>query len=165
MQCVILQPCTIPLGPAGGNSRTNKSHLFTRCKHVHLLLNLPESRALCAFRKLWQVLSLFWEEAGRGKEDIFPFSEKTKGEVKTPLNISADNLMAIADWDPGIPAWYSLHKNTSLNKKLWQGKCHRTVVIRYLAVTFWFLVILQSWQSSPCMILYLMMFYPSSDVK
>lgn len=108
MQCVILQPHTIPLGPAGpGTKHTNSSHLFTRSNHFHFLLSLPGSRAFCTFRKPWQVIRLSLEEAGMEKEGRnLSFLGKLKGEVNNPLNVSADSLRAIADWDPDILARY-----------------------------------------------------------
>lgn len=46
------------------------------------------------------------------------FLGRLKGEVNTPLNVSADSLRAIADWDPDILARYSFKKKDgSLNKE------------------------------------------------
>lgn len=33
--------------------------------------------------------------------------------MNTSLNVTAESLRVIADWDPGMLVWYSFHKNKS----------------------------------------------------
>lgn len=146
MQCVILQPHTGPLGPLCGAKHRNLSHLFTRPKHIHLLLSLPESKVFSAFRKFWQVQDSCWKKQEcRRKEDRRQIG-KIKRRTEHPLECKCTWLQS------SLISWYTSVIFISQKEALWLknkpcGKCHHIALIRNHTVTFWYLVILQNWQS------------------